>query len=154
MLHEFRRTPHFTFRSPSRDYAKILIVNLPSRPAETEDGPLLARGSIFLPQSFRFGFLNAIGKSMTTEELRSADPSLLSAPLRALQEDAAGRWDTAHREVQDDDSKAAAWVHAYLHRKEGDFGNAGYWYSRAGKPEYQGALEDEWEEIARALLSP
>jgi hypothetical protein len=90
---------------------------------------------------------------MTTEELRTADPSVLSAPLRALQEDAAGRWDAAHRAVQDDDSAEAAWVHAYLHRKEGDFSNAGYWYSRAGKPRFQGSLEVEWEEIARVLLA-
>lgn len=89
---------------------------------------------------------------MTTEELRSADPSLLSAPLRALQEDAAGHWDAAHHAVQDDDSDEAAWVHAYLHRKEGDIGNAGYWYSHAGKPRFQGTLEEEWEQIAKALL--
>ena len=90
---------------------------------------------------------------MTSDELRTADPSLLSAPLRALQEDAAGRWDAAHRCVQDDDSSDAAWVHAYLHRKEGDFANAGYWYSRAGKPRFQGDLEAEWEAIASALLA-
>ena len=89
---------------------------------------------------------------MTTEELLSADPSVLSAPLRALQEDAAGRWEAAHRHVQDDDSSEAAWVHAYLHRKEGDISNAGYWYSRAGKPRFHGTLEEEWEEIAKALL--
>lgn len=90
---------------------------------------------------------------MTTEELRSADPSQLTAPLRALKEDAAGQWDAAHREIQDDESSDAAWVHAYLHRKEGDFSNAGYWYTRAGKPRFQGSLEDEWESIAQALLS-
>ncbi len=43
-------------------------------------------------------------------------------------------------------------VHAYLHRKEGDEGNAGYWYRRAGRPPYAGSLDDEWEAIARALL--
>jgi hypothetical protein len=89
---------------------------------------------------------------MTIEEFRSADPSTLSAPLRALREDAADQWDAAHREVQDDDSADAAWVHAYLHRKEGDISNAGYWYARAGKPRFQGSLEDEWVEIATALL--
>ena len=90
---------------------------------------------------------------MTTDELRTADPAVLTAPLRALREDAAGNWDAAHREVQDDDSAEAAWVHAYLHRKEGDFSNAGYWYARANQPRFQGSLESEWEEIAQALLA-
>lgn len=92
---------------------------------------------------------------MTFEEFRSAasEPGELSAPLRALWQDAAGNWDAAHRCVQDDESASAAWVHAYLHRKEGDAANAGYWYARAGKPRFDGGLEREWEEIARELLS-
>jgi len=92
---------------------------------------------------------------MTFEEFRSAStvPSHLGSPLCALWQDAAGDWEAAHRCVQDDDSADAAWVHAYLHRKEGDGSNAGYWYARAGQPEFQGALESEWEEIARALLT-
>ena len=91
---------------------------------------------------------------MTLEELRSSpeEPKDLGAPLRALWQDAAGNWDTAHHHVQEDDSTDAAWVHAYLHRKEGDGSNAGYWYERAGKPRFSGSLEAEWEEIARALL--
>jgi hypothetical protein len=47
---------------------------------------------------------------------------------------------------------AAAWVHAYLHRVEGDLGNAGYWYRQAGKPVASGSLEAEWEQICSALL--
>ena len=47
---------------------------------------------------------------------------------------AAGDWDGAHALVQDDPSPEAAWVHAHLHRVEGDLTNAGYWYRRAGKP--------------------
>ncbi len=92
---------------------------------------------------------------MTLSEFRSAsaEPSNLVAPLRALWHDAAGNWGAAHVCVQDDDSADAAWVHAYLHRKEGDVSNAGYWYARAGKPRFSGSLESEWEEIARALLS-
>lgn len=92
---------------------------------------------------------------MTFEEFRAApsEPEELSASLRALWQDAAGNWDEAHRLVQDDESAAGAWVHAYLHRKEGDAANAGYWYARAGKPRFSGSLESEWEEIARALLS-
>lgn len=92
---------------------------------------------------------------MTFDAFRSAatEPRNLSAPLRALWHDAAGNWDTAHRAVQDEDSPAAAWVHAYLHRKEGDVANAGYWYARAGKARFDGSLESEWEEIARALIA-
>ena len=58
----------------------------------------------------------------------------------------------AHRLVQDESSNDAAWVHAYLHRVEGDLGNAGYWYRRAGKPVAKGSLDEEWGAIAAALL--
>ena len=91
---------------------------------------------------------------MTFDEFRSApdEPAGLGAPLRALWQDAAGNWEAAHVCVQDDSSAQADWVHAYLHRKEGDASNAGYWYARAGKNHFAGSLEAEWEEIARALL--
>jgi len=74
------------------------------------------------------------------------------APLAALWWAAKGGWDAAHKLVQDDATADAAWVHAYLHRVEGDLGNAGYWYRRAGKPVATGSLESEWERIASALL--
>ena len=61
-------------------------------------------------------------------------------------------WDKAHKITQDISGKDAAWVHAYLHRKEGDSGNASYWYSRAGKPFSNKTLDEEWEEIVKALL--
>ena len=54
--------------------------------------------------------------------------------VQALDADASGQWDRAHELVQDDPSREAAWVHAYLHRREGDAGNARYWYARAGQP--------------------
>jgi len=50
-------------------------------------------------------------------------------------------------------SAAAAWVHAYLHRKEGDLDNARYWYRKAKQPEATGALDEEWAAIADALLA-
>ncbi len=92
---------------------------------------------------------------MTLEEFRSVatEPSDLGAPLRAMWLDAAGQWDAAHRAVQDDGSPDAAWVHAYLHRKEGDASNAEYWYTRAGKQMFPGDLAAEWDEIAGELLS-
>jgi hypothetical protein len=76
----------------------------------------------------------------------------LDAPLAALWWAAKGQWDEAHKIVQDDGSADAAWVHAYLHRVEGDLGNAGYWYRRANRPVAAGSFETEWERMASALL--
>jgi hypothetical protein len=82
-----------------------------------------------------------------------AAPALaLSPPLAALWWAAKGDWDAAHKIVQDEETPDAAWVHAYLHRVEGDLGNAGYWYRRADKPEAKDSLEAEWERIVSALL--
>ena len=75
----------------------------------------------------------------------------LSAPLAGLWWAAKGDWDQAHRIVQDDSSRDAAWVHAYLHRVEGDLGNAGYWYRQAGQPVAKDSLEAEWRRIADTL---
>jgi len=66
----------------------------------------------------------------------------------------AGKWDRAHDLCQDLPGKAGSWIHAWLHREEGDLGNAAYWYARAGKemPARQVRLEDEWMAIAEELL--
>jgi hypothetical protein len=72
--------------------------------------------------------------------------------LTALWHDAKGDWKRAHEIVQDEEGAEAAWVHAYLHRKEGDLSNAGYWYRRAAKPASKDSLDDEWEAIVRAFL--
>ena len=80
-------------------------------------------------------------------------PGGLSPPLEALWHDAKGDWATAHRIVMNAQSAAAAWVHAYLHRKEGDLDNARYWYRKAKRPEATGTLEEEWMAIAEALLA-
>ena len=69
--------------------------------------------------------------------------------LRALWYDARGDWQKAHEIIQDLETRDAAWIHAYLHRKEGDLSNAQYWYRRAGQTLPQGSLEQEWEMIAR-----
>jgi len=76
----------------------------------------------------------------------------LDAPLAALWWASKGEWNQAHKIVQDEPTADAAWVHAHLHRVEGDLGNAGYWYRRAAKPVAAGSLETEWEGIAAALL--
>jgi hypothetical protein len=82
-----------------------------------------------------------------------APPPGLSAALAALWWDARGEWERAHAAAMRDEGTDAAWVHAYLHRKEGDLSNAGYWYRRAGKPMPKASLDAEWETIAAALLS-
>lgn len=69
----------------------------------------------------------------------------------ALERLNAGDWDGAHELVQDDPSPEAAWVHAHLHRVEGDLSNARYWYRRAGRPESTASLDHERREIAQAL---
>ena len=85
--------------------------------------------------------------------LSGASPApQLDAPLAALWWTAKGDWDQAHKIVQDEDTADAAWVHAYLHRVEGDLSNAAYWYRKAEKPEASGTLEAEWETMASALL--
>jgi hypothetical protein len=88
-----------------------------------------------------------------TASLSGAAPApSLGAPLAGLWWAAKGDWDQAHRIVQDDASREAAWVHAYLHRVEGDLGNAGYWYRQAGQPVAKDTLEAEWARIASALI--
>ncbi|MEQ1954180.1 hypothetical protein [Mesorhizobium sp. CN2-181] len=80
-------------------------------------------------------------------------PAGLTAALEGLWWDAKGDWDKAHECAQERDDGAGMHVHAYLHRKEGDPSNAGYWYRRAGAPPSTLTLEAEWEELARALLA-
>ena len=101
---------------------------------------------------------------MTLKEFKSSfnqnfPPENINDLLAALWFDAKGilpdgkaGWDKAHKITQDINGKDAAWVHAYLHRKEGDSGNASYWYSRAGKSFSKKTLDEEWEEIVKALI--
>ena len=76
----------------------------------------------------------------------------LSAPLRALWWDARGDWAKAHAQVDDLDTPQAMAVHAYLHRREGDLANAGYWYRRAGDHFRRETLGSEWIALAENLL--
>lgn len=94
---------------------------------------------------------------MTLADLRStlddpSPPAGLPAAVRALWYDAKGDWEAAHRAAQEIEDADGAWVHAYLHRKEGDAGNAAYWYRRAGQPIAHDALDHEWARIASSLL--
>lgn len=95
---------------------------------------------------------------MTFEEYKASleqktPPAGLSPALVALWHDARGDWNQAHETAQEIGDKTGAWVHAYLHRKEGDEGNAAYWYRRAGQPIARGPLDAEWERIVEALLT-
>jgi hypothetical protein len=93
---------------------------------------------------------------MTVEEfaatISAGAPPAVGPLLRALWHAGRGEWDEAHRIAQDVDTTDGAWVHAYLHRQEGDLGNAAYWYGRAGQPVASDALDAEWERIAKQLL--
>ncbi len=79
-------------------------------------------------------------------------PSEISSVLEAMWHQLKGDWDTAHGIAQSQKNTSGNWVHAYLHRAEGDNANAAYWYNRAGKPVCTSPLDDEWEEIAGALM--
>jgi hypothetical protein len=85
--------------------------------------------------------------------LESNVPPAVNPALVALWHDAKGNWEAAHNTAQAIEDANGAWVHAYLHRKEGDESNAGYWYRRAGKPMARDPLYAEWERIVTALLT-
>ncbi len=84
---------------------------------------------------------------------RDGPPARLPPPLAALWWAAKGEWDRAHALVMDEASGEAAWVHAYLHRVEGDRENARYWYRQARRPAASIPIAEEWEAIAAALLT-
>jgi len=80
-------------------------------------------------------------------------PADLSPLLHALWYERNGDWTRAHQITQDIDTDDASWVHAYLHRGEGDLSNARYWYRHAGKVPATSSLADEWRAIVEALLA-
>lgn len=84
--------------------------------------------------------------------LTDAPPPDASAYLKALWHDAKNNWNEAHELIQDLPDKNASWIHAYLHRKEGDTRNADYWYTKAGRKRPSLTLQEEWEEIVKAFL--
>ncbi len=95
---------------------------------------------------------------MTLQDFRDSlshdePPRQLNFALASLWWDAKGDWKRAHESAQQEEGPAGAWVHAYLHRKEGDASNAGYWYRRADKNPGQGSLENEWLFITESLLA-
>jgi hypothetical protein len=94
---------------------------------------------------------------MTFQDFKSSlsqakPPDGASELLKAMWYDGKGDWNSSHNIAQDIHSNDGSWIHAYLHRKEGDLGNASYWYRRAGKPVAKTSLEQEWEQLVKAFL--
>lgn len=78
-------------------------------------------------------------------------PENASSLLKALWYDGKEDWEGAHNIAQDIHDRNGSWIHAYLHRKEGDISNARYWYNMAGKKEFTGTLKDEWEMLVKSF---
>ena len=78
----------------------------------------------------------------------------LSVQLKSLWYDGKGDWHKAHAQVDSQTDRASAWVHAYLHRKEGDIWNADYWYTKAKQVRPNVSLEEEWEALVMQFLPP
>ena len=76
----------------------------------------------------------------------------LSVQLKSLWFDGKGDWNQAHAQVDHLNDQQSAWVHAYLHRKEGDIGNADYWYRKARQRRPNVSLEEEWEQLVIQFL--
>ena len=93
--------------------------------------------------------LNEFKKSLEKE----APPSGLGLALEALWYAGKGDWDTAHERAQEQEDQDGSWVHAHLHRQEGDADNAAYWYRRAGRPVATIPVSEEWLSIVEALLA-
>ena len=79
-------------------------------------------------------------------------PASMPALLQALWHDGKGDWEASHNVAQDIHDRNGSWIHAYLHRKEGDLSNARYWYSMAGRPESRTSLKEEWEALVREFV--
>ena len=84
---------------------------------------------------------------------QSSPPPGISKHLESLWYDARGEWEQSHNIIQDISDANASWIHAYLHRKEGDISNADYWYRQAGITRPPGSLQEEWKTIAMELLT-
>jgi len=89
-------------------------------------------------------FLDSTKKEVT--------PDGLSEPLQAMWYARKGDWETAHNIAQSISSELGSWIHAYLHRVEGDLSNADYWYKRAGKPQFQGSTDAEADDIVNSIF--
>ena len=107
-----------------------------------------------IQRSFYVCTLRRMDLKVFKETLQNNQPPAgLNNLLTALWYDGKDDWHRAHEIAQDIETSAGSWVHAYLHRKEGDNANAMYWYRKAGKPMPQEGLREEWENIVAAFLA-
>lgn len=106
-------------------------------------------------QNIQFLTYSRMRSDQFTHSLRGdVPPAGLNPIATALWHDARGNWEAAHEVAQaQEGTPAYDHLHAYLHRKEGDAFNAGYWYRRAGKPVFRGTLPDEWQELVDTYLA-
>jgi len=95
--------------------------------------------------------MNTLSEFKSSLKLNQPGPDL-SVQLKSLWYDGKGDWHLAHAQVDQLNDKASAWVHAYLHRKEGDTWNADYWYNRAGQTRPKVSLDEEWEQLVQHFL--
>ena len=79
-------------------------------------------------------------------------PEDISDTLQTMWHTRQGEWETADNIAQSISTALGSWIHAYLHRVEGDLSNAGYWYKRAGKPQFQGSTKAEADEIINSIF--
>ncbi len=110
-----------------------------------------ARLTTFYNTHFDTSGMKLLGERYAITLLKIMDKQESNPLIRALELDKAGDWDEAHSIAQDIHSADGSWLHAYLHRKEGDLGNAAYWYSRADKQVPEDTLEDEWNRLYAAF---
>ena len=99
--------------------------------------------------------ITSVEELLESIEANDAPPDGLSPELASLWHTKKGNWDTAHEIAQDISSSWGSWMHAHLHVIEGDLGNAGYWYHRAGKPAggpEPERMKAEWRALAEAAL--
>ena len=90
------------------------------------------------------GFISSLKKDIPPEGISDA--------LSALWYAKKGNWDTSHSIAQEIHNNLGSWVHAALHRQEGDLSNARYWYNRANKNQSSESVNDELDEIIQFVL--
>ena len=87
------------------------------------------------------------------DSMKFDSPPEVSDELKALWYDAKGDWEKAHDLISETETKSHCMIHAYLHRKEGDIGNADYWYHRAGQKKREWSLKEEWKFLVTQFLA-
>jgi len=155
--HPWRPTPRRRHRSTRQKPARGKSTRERRVAGRTGRSPRRPPPSSFSPRADSHAHVRDKFTHVTLDEFRATlsdpEPPAVSPPLVALWYDARGDWERAHNVAQDVDDRDGSWVHAYLHRKEGDLGNADYWYRRARFTLATDSLDAEWERIVSDLLA-